>query len=170
MTRLTESQLTSLLRSNPDLRIQQDAQNARQRTNSGAHVYSGIDVPKDASAPSVRLTLAPERPLSRNVTQRMHWSQRRLAYNLIARRTAILARAFASGAQMQLPFAEHVTITFTVYFASHPLDVDNVDVKPYIDALKGVLIADDSPKHVHSLVLVRKDKVNPRVEIEVKPT
>jgi Holliday junction resolvase RusA-like endonuclease len=166
MTRLSEAAYKKLLADNPDVRPLYAAHDALYSVEDAAPVQSSIRTHKA----SVRLTLAPERPLSRNVTLRMHWATRRRAYAAISRRMHLLAQAYASAAQHACPLPYHVTITVTVYYKSKPHDVDNVDVKPYIDALKGVLIVDDDPAHVHSLVIVKLDKRNPRVEIELKPT
>lgn len=66
-------------------------------------------------------------------------------------------------------FDKPVSITVMAYFDKHPQDSSNICTKPYIDALIGWLITDDSPKYVPSVTSESYvDKLNPRVVIEVK--
>lgn len=65
-------------------------------------------------------------------------------------------------------FENPVTIHVTAYFAHRPLDADNIAVKPYIDALKYVLLHDDTMSFVVSVTTQSLiDRDNPRVELEI---
>ncbi len=61
---------------------------------------------------------------------------------------------------------KRVEVEVVGYFDKRPLDPDNVCSKIYLDALKGWLIEDDSPKFIDRVSTAsRIDKANPRVEI-----
>ena len=75
---------------------------------------------------------------------------------------------FVAGTQDHL-YSHPVAITITAYFKGRQLDPDNIASKFYIDGLKGWLITDDTPKYVDSVTTrSRVDKLNPRIEIELK--
>lgn len=154
MTRMTEHDLALALKQNPDLRAAQRA------------VSVSTYVPAPEVVLPFHLLLPNERPPSRNATMRMHWTKRmRLYRGASARVHAALRDAGAIGAATAL---RRVTLTVRVYFSGRPLDVDNVDVKPYIDALKGILFIDDAPRYLHSVVEVAVDKAAPRMELTIE--
>jgi Holliday junction resolvase RusA-like endonuclease len=111
------------------------------------------------------ITLIGERPISWNkVNGRAHWSVRRgetdRVHELVRDALAKLNPRRLTGP---------VSIRITVYFKDRPLDSDNVCDKPYIDALKGVIIPDDHFGIVwEATTCSRIDKKNPRLEIKVE--
>lgn len=61
-----------------------------------------------------------------------------------------------------------VEIRITSYQKGRLIDPDNLYAKGAIDGIKSRLFPDDSPKWVDAVTLrSRKDKANPRVEIEI---
>lgn len=68
------------------------------------------------------------------------------------------------------PFDCQVNITVTTYFKGQMQDSPNTCTKPYIDALIGWFIVDDSPEFLDEVTTrSRKDNDNPRVEILITP-
>lgn len=66
---------------------------------------------------------------------------------------------------------QHANITITYYFPTrHQRDADNSPPKCILDALKGQIILDDSPKVIDTLNVRpdQYDKDNPRTEIEIE--
>ena|SRR5918912_2157766 len=81
------------------------------------------------------------------LNQRLHWqARRRLCRPFV---DAIGWQTKALGLQQPLERA-HVVVTFTHRSRRYMGDVDNLysRAKPLVDALKGVLIVDDSPAHL----------------------
>lgn len=65
-------------------------------------------------------------------------------------------------------FDQPVTITVTSYQKGRLIDPDNLYAKGIIDGIKSRMFPDDSPRWVDSVTLrSRKDKADPRVEIEI---
>lgn len=110
------------------------------------------------------ITLAGETPMSWNTLYSgQHWSKRSAEKN----RVLSLMQMSAPGVT---PYTSPVSITFTAYFSGRRFDPDNLCDKFYIDALKGWLLTNDSAVQVDSVTCrCRRDKINPRLEIEVKP-
>jgi hypothetical protein len=151
MPRMSEAQLRDQLRANPDLAVQDSAPDARPHL----------------ALPCV-LLLQGAQPPSRNATQRMHWSARHRLYKRIQ---ATVKRALAVHAlDSRFPLQQHATLTMRVYFAARRYDVDNVDAKPYIDALKGSLLVDDTPRYLQSHIEVYRDRADPRIELHLAST
>lgn len=107
----------------------------------------------------------------------VHWSKRKAeadrVHQLVKYSQATLQ--LAGGASIVVPvyrleqFDLLVDIQVTAYFDKRPLDADNICSKLYIDALKGFVLINDTPKYLRS-VTTRSvtDKENPRLEIEIK--
>ena len=90
-----------------------------------------------------------------------HWSQR----NAEASRVHELVRRKLYACEM---LRYPVDITVTVWFDRNPQDCSNIAAKFYEDGLIGILLVDDSTKHVRSMTTKsRIDKINPRVEIRI---
>ena len=116
---------------------------------------------------TVTLNLPSERPLSWNKAYAgQHWTQRKAEVERI--RLAVREQIDPDAVE---PFAVPVDVTITVFFASRPLDADNIPGKLYIDALKGWLLVDDDQQHVLSVRTVTAlDKAAPRVVIRIAST
>jgi len=114
----------------------------------------------------IRLILAGERPQSWNKHWAgTHWTKRKKERD----RVHMLVRSEIDPDNAVI-FNSPVEITINVWFKSRPLDVFNIVTKPYVDALIGWYIVDDSPDHVpvtHTGSFI--DKRRPRMEIEIKP-
>lgn len=93
----------------------------------------------------------------------MHWARRVKEKNRI--RMEVLA---ALGTTDLTPFARPVLLTFTVYQKGPWKDWDNVCVKPYQDALIGLLLEDDGPDYVAGgcIRVVKSDRDRMVIEIE----
>lgn len=115
---------------------------------------------------AVTITLPGERPQSWNKAYAgQFWAKRKAEVERI--RMAVRAEIDPETCEV---FAGPVDITVTVFFASRPLDADNIPAKLYVDALKGWLLADDDTRHVRSVRTVTAlDAANPRVVIEIEP-
>lgn len=113
----------------------------------------------------MKITLDGERPFSWNkYWAGLHWAKR----SEEKERVKLLVRSVIDPDCQ--PFTQPVNLTFTVYFKNRPQDASNICVKPYEDALIGWLLTDDNPEHVASVTTIpRKDKNNPRMEIEITP-
>lgn len=111
----------------------------------------------------MRIVIPNERPTSLNkYYSGRHWTKRSKEAKAVhwAVRAAIPRHAPL--------FSEPVAITVRAFFNKQPLDADNIVAKLYVDGLCGILIEDDSPKHVRSVTTEsRVDRQNPRVEIEI---
>lgn len=98
----------------------------------------------------------------------VHWSKR-------SREKSRVKALVFSAVRDQLgenvePYQETVEVTFTFYNGGRAIDWDNLCIKPYQDALVGLLIEDDNPKFVRGgHILLRNDKEDPRLEIEIIP-
>lgn len=114
---------------------------------------------------SVKLILENERPMSLNSQYaRMHWAKR----NQETRRVKQLVRTAIDPNEAHV-FTVPVDITITAYFDKNPYDPDNIAEKPYIDALKGWYIEDDTGLNIMSVTKrSRVDEGNPRLEIEIE--
>lgn len=114
----------------------------------------------------VRIILKGERPKSWNkYWAGVHWRKRKADRDM-----AHMTVREAIDPDKTFIFEVPVEITVNVWFKNRPLDVWNVVTKPYIDALIGWYIVDDSMEYVptaHTNVYI--DKKNPRLEIEIKP-
>ena len=113
----------------------------------------------------MRLVLLSERPPSWNDSYAgQHWTKRQG----VVERVRMAVRAAIDPEQVA-PFTDPVDVTVTVYFASQPLDADNIPAKLYIDALKGWIIPDDDRRYVRSVTTVTEvDASRPRVVIDVR--
>lgn len=112
----------------------------------------------------VQIVLEGERPLSTNQYYTgKHWSIRSAETN----RVKLLVREQIDPETVQM-FGCRVDIVMVAYFKGNTQDSGNVSTKPYIDALIGWLIKDDSIKYVRRVTTEsRKDNRRPRVEIEI---
>lgn len=112
----------------------------------------------------VLIVLEGERPLSMNdYYSGKHWSNRHTE----TKRVKLLVREQIDPATARM-FDGPVDITMTAYFKGNTQDSGNVCTKPYIDALIGWYIEDDSIQYVRRVTTEsRKDNKRPRVEIEV---
>ncbi len=112
----------------------------------------------------VLIVLEGERPISTNdYYTGKHWSVRSAETN----RVKLLMREQIDPEAVRM-FDGRVDITMTAYFKGNTQDSGNVSSKPYIDALIGWYIEDDSIRYVRRVATEsRKDNKRPRVEIEV---
>lgn len=117
---------------------------------------------------TVRIILKGEKPDSWNkYNTGVHWSKRKAETDRVHQivRTAIdpdKAKIF------DVPVHIHITAWFKD--GREQLDAWNIYSKPYVDALQGWYIEDDSPKHVpYGTAGSFIDKRRPRVEIEIRP-
>jgi hypothetical protein len=120
------------------------------------------------------ITIKNEKPMSWNeLYSGKHWSNRadeaKRVHELVRYSPCVISEdQFVAGTQDHL-YSHPVAITITAYFKGRQLDPDNIASKFYIDGLKGWLITDDTPKYVDSVTTrSRVDKLNPRIEIELK--
>jgi len=113
----------------------------------------------------MKIVLEHERPVSWNMAYAgRHWSKRKADADAVH----LLVRAAIPRNARQ--YSEPVDIVVTAYFASRPLDADNIMAKLYIDGLVGRLLVDDNPKWVRSVKTVSLvDRRRPRVEIDIEP-
>lgn len=105
-------------------------------------------------------------------------SNHRLAFVRGFMRKSAKARAYESVAKLIAksqanktgfkPMAGHVSISFVAYRPRKSGDLDNL-FKLTLDALKGVAWIDDKQIVHHRDNWLLDDKVNPRIEIEVRP-
>ena len=92
-----------------------------------------------------------------------HWSVRsRLARQI---HDTVRRRLMAMGIEMGTTCNRLVDIEVIAYFDQRPLDSDNVCSKLYIDALRGWLLEDDSPRWVRRVTTESRVSMDPRVEI-----
>ena len=107
---------------------------------------------------TIRILLEGERALSWNTFYKQGFWKKR--YDL-AKEKQLLVRA-AIDPDID-PFAVPVQITIRATFKDHPVDVDNVCSKTYIDGLKGFVIADDDIGYVgrviHEVVMGKENSV-----------
>lgn len=110
------------------------------------------------------ITLLNERPISWNkYWSGMHWSAR----NREAVRVHSLIKY--STLKTRRLYGGMVAIKITVFFDKRPYDPDNIAAKPYIDGLKGIFITQDTNQYIESVTMIsRTDKLNPRIEIELR--
>lgn len=113
----------------------------------------------------VRLILKGERPTSWNkYWAGTHWSVRKQERD----RVHATVRA-AIDPDKTFIFDNPVKITVSVWFKNRPLDCFNICTKPYVDALIGWYIEDDSPAFAPiTMVASYIDKRRPRLEIEIE--
>lgn len=109
------------------------------------------------------ITLNGERPKSWNeFWSGLHWASRSQWNN----RVKLLIQ---SELPEMPPVSYPVSVTIRVFFDKRPLDASNICNKPYIDALIGRVVADDTPKWMPSVTAESHiDRKNPRVEIEIE--
>ena len=114
----------------------------------------------------ILLVLYDERPIGWNrFYAGTHWHKRKREADRV--HWAVRAALDPDTAEL---FTAPVDIIFTAYFDRQPLDPDNLNVKFYIDGLKGYFIEDDTLKFISSVTTrSRIDKVKPRVEIDIQP-
>lgn len=114
---------------------------------------------------AVRIVLENERPKSWNTFWAgEHWTTRKDEKD----RVAWLVRSEIDP-EAATVFDAPVEIEVIAYYDSRPADSDNVCDKPYIDALIGWYIEDDSPEYVDAAITrSRLDTDNPRVEIIIR--
>ncbi len=112
----------------------------------------------------VLIVLEGERPVSTNEYYTgMHWNKRNTETN----RVKLLMREQIDPDTVRM-FDGRVDITMTAYFKGNTQDSGNVSSKPYIDAIIGWYIEDDSIQYVRRVATEsRKDNARPRVEIEI---
>ena len=92
-----------------------------------------------------------------------HWSTRsRLARQIHG---TVRRRLMAMGIEPGTTCNRRVDIEVIGYFDQRPLDSDNVCAKIYIDALRGWLLEDDSPRWVRRVTTESRVSMDPRVEI-----
>ena len=98
----------------------------------------------------------------------VHWSKRSAMKNDVTMAVRVaLPDAVVNGEGY--PYQVPVRIEVHAHYSGRMLDADNIVDKLYIDALKGWVIEDDTPKYVVSAKTVpHKAKTN-RVEIVVIP-
>lgn len=68
-----------------------------------------------------------------------------------------------------VPFEERVDVLVIATYRHHPVDSDNIVLKPYLDGLKGVLVHDDDCAHVRRVSMESRVGEEDRVEIVVIP-
>ena len=129
----------------------------------------GQALKESATGSAVRIVLDGVRPDSREkFYERAHWSVRHERHQYFRGLTDAAWRDL-TGAEVRI-FEGPVEIRFTAYLKNKPIDADNLDCKPFIDALIGWCLVDDSPEHVPTVVSTsRIDAANPRVVIELIP-
>lgn len=93
-----------------------------------------------------------------------HWSFRKKEKDRI--RLEILA---ALGTTDLEPYSVPVHISFTVYQKGPWKDWDNVCVKPYQDALIGLLLEDDTPEYVTGGCITLVKSSEDKIVIEITP-
>jgi hypothetical protein len=121
------------------------------------------DLSRESRAESVTIILEGEVPISWNKFYAgVHWSERSAEKKRVKR----CVQAALTGKEQV--FAKPVRIVFTAYFEGRRLDPDNVCGKLYIDALKDVLLENDSSVQVRSVLCeCLCDKSRPRLEIKL---
>lgn len=145
--RLSDTQLASILRANPDLR----AENIPQ---------------PGASAAPFTLHLPGHRAESWNVQWAgRHWAERSRHKHAVA----ALVRAHLDLDQTRL-FDVPVSVAVIATYARAPVDCDNVCVKAYLDALIGIVIADDSPDHITQVSVTSRRGDADSLTIHLRPT
>lgn len=112
----------------------------------------------------MKIILKNERPMSWNkFYSGMHWTER----NEEAQRVHALVKYSLKPEQRKLIIGK-VDIYITAYFANRPYDSSNICAKLYEDGLKGIVLINDTHKHVGYVATKSAvDKDNPRVEIEL---
>lgn len=113
----------------------------------------------------IRIILKGERPQSWNKHwSGQHWAKRKEE----ADRVHTLVRAEIDPDEARV-FEFPVRITVSCWFKSKAQDAGNICTKPYIDALIGWYIHDDSQYYVPEVVTRSYiDKRRPRLEIEIE--
>ena len=117
-----------------------------------------------------KITLHDERPMTMNgFYSGRHWAVRKNENDRVHALVAAHLPRDKQGNKITLPFRwTPVDIVCTVYFKGRMQDSGNISTKPYIDALIGELIADDTPEYVHSVTTASyKDNDSPRYEIRI---
>lgn len=114
----------------------------------------------------ITLTLPEHRPHSLNeIWSSPHWTKRKA----IKDECALILRAAVDPEEAFL-FSCKVRLEFRAYLKGRMLDWSNVLIKPYEDALIGLYLKDDNPKHVvGGSITVYRDNKNPRLEIDIVP-
>lgn len=113
----------------------------------------------------VQIILPNERCPSRNdLYAGKHWAVRKN----MADRIHHAVRAAIDPEQAQV-YTERVDIHIHAYYDSKPVDSDNVEIKLYVDGLKGWYIFDDDIKHVRTVSSTAYMADKCRVEIEITP-
>ncbi len=119
----------------------------------------------------VKIVIPNERPVSWNkIYESRHWIFRKnLATSVHRKVINVLDQMGYQPLDKTKMFDQPVAIMVTAYFKDRPLDADNIGAKLYIDALKFICILDDGPKYVTAVTTKsRVDRLNPRVEIDIK--
>ena len=171
MTKITEREFTKAIARLADATgenpVASDTGSAVDMSRTAEH--RAMDVKRTKAQLGKRepivIVLNNERPPSWNAWYSgKHWAER----NAEATRVHAIVRQKLYGYEM-LDYP--VDIIVTVFFNRNPQDCSNIAAKFYEDGLVGILLVDDSPKHVSSMTTVsRIDKKNPRVEIRIEET
>ena len=173
MTNIARRHLDDLLRQNPDIRVIGDddagqvgtavppAPSKRRKTRLPQRSASLQDKVEIGDG-WVKIVLLGERPTSTNETWAgIHWSLRKR----IRDRAKMLVELSVYGENLTL-FPDKVWIQVTAYMAHPVYDSGNIETKPYIDALQGIVIENDNGRFVEGVLQVaRRDDDNPRLEI-----
>lgn len=122
----------------------------------------------------MKIIIKDERPISWNsFYSGMHWRKRlkeaERVHELVLYATCIDDSGKSSTVCHMKPTFDSFSICLTAYFKSRPLDADNIPLKLYCDGLKGHILMDDNHKFISKASTISKvDKLNPRIEIELK--
>jgi|SRR3954447_1534240 hypothetical protein len=118
----------------------------------------------------MKIVLPNERPISWNQWYAgEHWMVRKKKADEIHELMKYTLMQAEYRPQVKI-FPGKVDVRVTGYFKDRPLDPDNIVSKLYIDGLKGLLIEDDTHRHIRSVTTSSQmDKQNPRVEIDIEP-
>ena len=124
---------------------------------------SGVE--RDADGVTVRIVLDGERPKSWNMLK--DWRSRKRENDRIALRVrAALPAAVVNGDGF--PLRTPCAVRVAVYFAGRRYDKDNIPAKFYVDACKGWIVVNDSPRQVAAVLPESlSDRRAPRTEIVI---
>lgn len=115
---------------------------------------------------SMILTLDDERAPSRNRTARSHWAARHREYKRIKHAVRCTFPAPVLNCY-GFPLTGKAEVIVHGYYKGNVQDDDNVDTKPYVDALKTWIIVDDGPDYCTITGRAHRAKRD-RVEIEIR--
>lgn len=118
------------------------------------------------------ITIPRWKPPSNNsiYSSNSHWTRKTEADAVHTICSTEAKRWLRSQNALQPYFKDRVDISIICFFENRPYDSSNIPVKLIEDALKGIIIIDDTPKYVRTVSSTSEvDKANPRVEIHINP-